>query len=119
MTDPEPAIEEYYEDEEWEGDVPQLKDFSKMLPANTLGIYAQALMLSEELGPIAQGFDSGNVNSQSMEAMYKSVAKAQAMVLENAEDQAEMREFLESLSLNDGIKFILEKFAEIMESLGN
>lgn len=119
VTDPEPVIEEYYEDEEWEGDVPQLKDFSKMLPANTLGIYAQAIMLSEELGPIAQGFDSGNVNSQSMEAMYKSVAKAQAMVLENAEDQAEMREFLESLSLNDGIKFILEKFAEIMESLGN
>lgn len=119
MTDPEPAIEEYYEDEEWEGDVPQLKDFSKMLPASTLGIYAQALMLSEELGPIAQGFDSGNVNSQSMEAMYKSVAKAQAMVLENAEDQSEMREFLESLSLNDGIAFIMEKFAEILESLGN
>ena len=122
VTDPEPVIEEYYEDEEedsWEGDVPQLKDFSKMLPANTLGIYAQALMLSEELGPIAQGFNSENVNAQSMEAMHKSVAKAQEMVLENAEDRAEMQEFLESLSLNDGITFILEKFTEILESLGN
>lgn len=121
VTDPEPVIEGYYEDEEdsWEGDAPQLKDFSKMLPASTLGIYAQALMLSEELGPIAQGFDSGNVNSQSMEAMHKSVAKAQEMVLENAEDRAEMQEFLESLSLNDGITFILEKFTEILETLGN
>lgn len=122
VTDPEPVIEEYYEDDEedaWEEDAPQLKDFSKMLPASTLGIYAQALMLSEELGPIAQGFDSENMSSQSMEAMHKSVEKAQEMVLENAEDRAEMQEFLESLSLNDGIAFIMEKFAEILESLGN
>lgn len=117
VTDPEPVIEEYYEDDE--EDAPQLKDFSKMLPASTLGIYAQALMLSEELGPIAQGFDSENMSSQSMEAMHKSVEKAQEMVLENAEDRAEMQEFLESLSLNDGIAFIMEKFAEILESLGN
>lgn len=122
VTDPEPVIEEYYEDDEedaWEEDAPQLRDFSKMLPASTLGIYAQALMLSEELGPIAQGFDSENMSSQSMEAMHKSVEKAQEMVLENAEDRAEMQEFLESLSLNDGIAFIMEKFAEILESLGN
>ena len=90
-----------------------------MLPASTLGIYAQALMLSEELGPLARGFDSENMSSQSMEAMHKSVEKAQEMVLENAEDRAEMQEFLESLSLNDGIAFIMEKFAEILESLGN
>lgn len=122
VTDPEPVIEEYYEDDEedsWGEDAPQLKDFSKMLPASTLGIYAQALMLSEELGPIAQGFDSENISSQSMEAMHKSVEKAQEMVLENAEDRAEMQEFLESLSLNDGIAFIMEKFSEILESLGN
>jgi hypothetical protein len=54
-----------------------------------------------------------------MEAMHKSVEKAQEMVLDNAEDRAEMQEFLESLSLNDGIAFIMEKFAEILESLGN
>lgn len=121
VTDPEPVIEEYYEDDEdsWGEDAPQLKDFSNMLPASTLGIYAQALMLSEELGPIARGLDSENMNSQSMEAMHKSVEKAQEMVLENAEDRAEMQEFLESLSLNDGIAFIMEKFAEILESLGN
>lgn len=121
VTDPEPVIEEYYEDDEdsWGEDAPQLKDFSNMLPASTLGIYAQALMLSEELGPIARGFDSENMSSQSMEAMHKSVEKAQEMVLDNAEDRAEMQEFLESLSLNDGIVFIMEKFAEILESLGN
>ena len=121
VTDPEPVIEEYYEDDEdsWGEDAPQLKDFSNMLPASTLGIYAQALMLSEELGPIARGFDSENMSSQSMEAMHKSVEKAQEMVLENAEDRAEMQEFLESLSLNDGIAFIMEKFSEILESLGN
>ena len=121
VTDPEPVIEEYYEDDEdsWGEDAPQLKDFSNMLPASTLGIYAQALMLSEELGPIARGFDSENMSSQSMEAMHKSVEKAQEMVLDNAEDRAEMQEFLESLSLNDGIAFIMEKFAEILESLGN
>ncbi len=122
VTDPEPVIEEYYEDDEedsWEEDAPQLKDFSKMLPASTLGIYAQALMLSEELGPLARGLDSKNLNAQSMEAMHKSVTKAQEMVLENAEDRAEMQEFLESLSLNDGIAFIMEKFTEILESLGN
>lgn len=122
VTDPEPVIEEYYEDDEedsWEEDAPQLKNFSKMLPASTLGIYAQALMLSEELGPLARGLDSKNLNAQSMEAMHKSVTKAQEMVLENAEDRAEMQEFLESLSLNDGIAFIMEKFTEILESLGN
>ena len=86
VTDPEPVIEEYYEDDEdsWGEDAPQLKDFSNMLPASTLGIYAQALMLSEELGPIARGFDSENMSSQSMEAMHKSVEKAQEMVLDNA-----------------------------------
>ena len=122
VTDPEPVIEEYYEDDEedsWEEDAPQLKDFSKMLPASTLGIYAQALMLSEELGPLARGLDSKNLNAQSMEAMHKSVTKAQEMVLDNAEYRAEMQEFLESLSLNDGIAFIMEKFTEILESLGN
>jgi hypothetical protein len=121
VTDPEPVIEEYYEDDEdpWEENAPQLKDFSKMLPASTLGIYTQALMLSEELGPLARGLDSKNLNAQSMEAMHKSVTKAQEMVLENAEDRAEMQEFLESLSLNDGIAFIMEKFTEILESLGN
>ena len=123
MTDPEPVIEEYYEDEDdedsWGKDAPQLKDFSNMLPASTLGIYAQALMLAEELGPISRGLDSKNLNARSMEAMHESVTKAQEMVLENAEDRAEMQEFLESLSLNDGITFILEKFTEILESLGN
>nr|DAF12248.1 MAG TPA: hypothetical protein [Caudoviricetes sp.] len=123
VTDPEPVIEEYYEDEDdedsWGEDAPPLKDFSKMLPASTLGIYTQALMLSEELGPLARGLDSKNLNAQSMEAMHKSVTKAQEMVLENAEDRAEMQEFLESLSLNDGIAFIMEKFTEILESLGN
>lgn len=123
VTDPEPVIEEYYEDEDdkdsWGEDAPQLKDFSNMLPASTLGIYAQALMLAEELGPISRGLDSKNLNARSMEAMHESVTKAQEMVLENAEDRAEMQEFLESLSLNDGITFILEKFTEILESLGN
>ena len=121
VTDPEPVIEEYYEDDEdsWGEDAPQLKDFSNMLPASTLGIYAQALMLAEELGPISRGLDSKNLNARSMEAMHESVTKAQEMVLENAEDRAEMQEFLESLSLNDGITFILEKFTEILESLGN
>lgn len=123
VTDPEPVIEEYYEDEDdedsWGKDAPQLKDFSNMLPASTLGIYAQALMLAEELGPISRGLDSKNLNARSMEAMHESVTKAQEMVLENAEDRAEMQEFLESLSLNDGITFILEKFTEILESLGN
>ena len=121
VTDPEPVIEEYYEDDEdsWGEDAPQLKDFSNMLPASTLGIYAQALMLAEELGPISRGLDSKNLNAQSMEAMHESVTKAQEMVLENAENRAEMQEFLESLSLNDGIAFIMEKFAEILESLGN
>ena len=123
VTDPEPVIEEYYEDEDdedsWGEDAPQLKDFSNMLPASTLGIYAQALMLAEELGPISRGLDSKNLNARSMEAMHESVTRAQEMVLENAEDRAEMQEFLESLSLNDGITFILEKFTEILESLGN
>jgi len=121
VTDPEPVIEEYYEDDEdsWGEDAPQLKDFSNMLPASTLGIYSQALMLAEELGPISRGLDSKNLNARSMEAMHESVTKAQEMVLENAEDRAQMQEFLESLSLNDGITFILEKFTEILESLGN